>query len=180
MGIKWYWNCRISFFCLPLSQIIEKMKKITLLTLIWVMVFAVVPSTLLAQEKKTKDEIEQPGYPGGLKAFHKYLISELRFPEEAKHNNNLKEALVAFIIGVDGYPTSVRILRTSGSNLLDKEIIRVIGSSGYWYPGKKNGKPIRFDMSMPLNCKVLFDHDKYINEEEDGSTVNNNVLKEIF
>jgi protein TonB len=156
------------------------MKKIILLAILWVFTSAVVPSTLLAQEKKAKDKIEQPEYPGGLKALHKYLTSELRFPEETKHNSSLKEALVAFTIGVDGYPTSVRILRTSGSELLDKEILRVIGNSGYWYPGKKNGKPVRFEMSMPVNCKVLFDHGKYINEDGDGSTVNENVLKEIF
>ena len=137
------------------------------------------PIYAVAQNKKTKDKIEQPQYPGGLKALHKYIASEVRYPEEARRNRELGEVLVGFTVGIDGHLTGVRVLR-SVSKSLNEEAVRVISKSGYWYPGKKNGKPVRFEMSIPINFKVLFEHTKFINDEGDGSTVAEDVLKEIF
>ena len=122
------------------------------------------PYGISAQVKNTKDKIEQPEYPGGLNALYKFISSEVVYPSDAREKEETGEVLVGFTVGIDGHLTGIRVLK-SVSESLDKEAIRVIEKTGYWYPGKKNGKPVRFEMSIPINFKMFMNSGKYINED---------------
>ena len=113
-----------------------------------------------------KDEIIMPQYPGGEKALHEYILSELTYPVEAMLNNEVGEVIVGFSIGIDGSVSSVRVLK-SVSPLLDKEALRVVKGMRYWYPAKKNGRLVRADMSIPINFKLIYEN-KYINDDQVG------------
>lgn len=154
------------------------MKKIFILFAAFVL-FSMLPACEAFAQKKTKDKIEQPEYPGGLKALHKFIASEVRYPAEARLNNEIGEVLIGFTVGIDGHLTGIRVLK-SVSESLDKEAMRVINKTGYWYPGKKNGKPVRFEMSIPINFKVLFEHHKFVDDGDGNSGVSENVLKDIM
>lgn len=143
------------------------MKHIQLSAFLLLAIFFITPIEAMSQKKDKKDKIEQPEYPGGLKALHEYIISELQYPEEAMLNHEVGEVLVAFTVGADGHLSGVRVLR-SVSESLDKEAMRVISKSGYWYPGKKNGEPVRFDMSIPINFRVLLEHNRFVNDNGAG------------
>ena len=155
------------------------MKHVQLSISLLLAMFLLIPAEAISQKQNKKDKIEQPEYPGGLSALHKFIQSEIRYPDEARRNNEMGEVLVGFTVGIDGHLTGVRVLR-SVSKSLNEEAVRVVSKTGYWYPGKKNGKPVRFEMSIPIHFKVFFEHDKFVNEEGDGSTVTEDVLKEIF
>lgn len=131
--------------------------------------FMVAPAgNMYAQSKK--DKIVMPEYPGGQGALHKFLLKELRYPTEARINNEIGEVLVGFSVGMDGYVSGVRVLR-SVSPSLDAEAVRVVKLTRYWSPGKRNGVPVRAEMSIPINFKTVREHDKFVDEDDDGSVL---------
>lgn len=118
-----------------------------------------------AQEK---DKIVMPEYPGGQAALRKFLMSELRYPAEARAANEVGEVLVGFTVGMDGSISGVRVLKPV-SPALNAEAVRVVQMMKYWRPGTRNGKPVRADMTIPINFKTVIDNNKYLNDD-DGSS----------
>ena len=145
------------------------MKKI--LSFILVLIFLAVPSSELSaqkrkQKKTEKNEIVMPSYPGGEKALLKFIMEETRYPSEARVKKEVGEVLVAFSIGMDGYISGVRVLR-SVSPSLDAEAVRVVKKMKPWFPGKRNGVPVRAEMTIPINFKIIYEHDKYVADDDE-------------
>ena len=134
-------------------------------------------SNIYAQNKK--DKIEMPEYPGGQAELHKFLLKELSYPEEARVNNEIGEVLVGFSVGMDGYVTSVRVLK-SVSPSLDAEAVRVVKMMKYWSPGKRNGVPVRAEMSIPINFKTVIEHDKYVGSDGGSVKQRNRTNRNIY
>ena len=111
------------------------MKKLIPL-LILCLLITVAPATECSAQRKKKDKIEMPQYPGGEAALHNYIKSELKYPHEANVNKESGEVIVGFSVGTNGYISAVRILK-SVSPSLDAEAMRVIKNMGPWFPGKK-------------------------------------------
>lgn len=126
--------------------------------------------------QKSKDKIVMPQFPGGEAELHKYITSELKYPYEARLNKETGEVLVAFSIGMDGYITGVRVVRSVSASL-DAEAVRVVSKMPPWKPGKKNGRPVRAEMSIPINFKVIYDSDKFIDEEESANEAHKEKFK---
>jgi TonB family protein len=118
-----------------------------------------------AQEK---DKIVMPEYPGGQAALRKFLISELKYPAEARAANEVGEVLVGFTVGMDGSISGVRVLKPV-SPALNAEAVRVVQMMKYWRPGTRNGKPVRAEMTIPINFKTVIDNNKFLNDD-DGSS----------
>lgn len=118
-----------------------------------------------AQEK---DKIVMPEYPGGQAALRKFLISELKYPAEARAANEVGEVLVGFTVGMDGSISGVRVLKPV-SPALNAEAARVVQMMKYWRPGTRNGKPVRAEMTIPINFKTVIDNNKFLNDD-DGSS----------
>jgi TonB family protein len=139
------------------------MKHIIPFLLLFVLAMAPVCSS---SAQDNQDEIVMPQFPGGEAELHKYIISELEYPLEARLNNERGEVLVAFSVGMDGYITGVRVVR-SVSKSLDAEAVRVVSKMPPWIPGKKNGRPVRAEMSIPINFKVIYEN-KFTDENARG------------
>lgn len=118
-----------------------------------------------AQEK---DKIVMPEYPGGQAALRKFLISELKYPAEARAANEVGEVLVGFTVGMDGSISGVRVLKPV-SPALNAEAVRVVQMMKYWRPGTRNRKPVRAEMTIPINFKTVIDNNKFFNDD-DGSS----------
>ena len=114
--------------------------------------------------QSNKEKIVMPEYPGGESELHKYIISELQYPYEALVNKESGEVLIAFSVGMDGYISGVRVVR-SVSESLDAEAVRVVSKMPPWIPGKKNGRPVRAEMTIPINLKIKHEN-KYVNDSE--------------
>ena len=115
-----------------------------------------------AQEK---DKIVMPEYPGGQAALRKFLMSELKYPAEARAANEVGEVLVGFSVGMDGSISGVRVLKPV-SPALNAEAVRVVQMMKYWRPGTRNGKPVRAEMTIPINFKTVIDNNKYLNDDD--------------
>lgn len=149
-----------------------------LIPFLLLLLIAAVPVTSTYAQNK-KDKIVMPEYPGGQAALHKFLLSELTYPEEARLNDEIGEVLVGFSVGMDGSVSGVRVLR-SVSPSLDAEAVRVVKLMKYWSPGTRNGMPVRAEMSIPINFKAVKRSGKYINDDREGSDYTDEILKDIF
>ena len=139
-----------------------KMKRI--IPFIFLMALSVMP-VCESYAQKDKDKIVMPQFPGGEAELHKFIISELQYPLEARVNKESGEVLIAFSVGMDGYISGVRVVR-SVSESLDAEAVRVVRKMPPWIPGKKNGRPVRAEMSIPINFKVNFEN-KFVDSDGD-------------
>lgn len=117
-------------------------------------IFIIAPSC--SAFSQNKDVIVMPEFPGGHEAMQEYLLSAMRYPLEAKMNDEMGEVLIGFSVGIDGSIGGVRVLR-SVSESLDKEAVRVVQSMPKWKPGSRNGKLVRAELSIPINFAIVRD-----------------------
>ena len=120
-----------------------------------VLLFSFTTST--AQTKKNDmvfDVVEvMPQYPGGQIAMLKYLMENIKYPEQAMKEGIQGRVTVRFIVEKDGSISDVKPV-LSVHPLLNKEAVRVVKSMPKWSPGKQNGKPVRVRFNVPVMFKL--------------------------
>jgi len=90
-----------------------------------------------------------PAYPGGNEALIKFMLENVKYPEEAKKNNIQGTVFVSFIVETDGSVSNVKVLRGIGGGC-DEEGVRVVSIMPKWTPGKERGKAVRVQFNMPI------------------------------
>lgn len=120
-----------------------------------VLLFSFMTST--AQTKKNNmvyDVVEvMPQYPGGPIAMLKYIMENIKYPEQAMKEGIQGRVTVSFIVEKDGSISNVKPV-LSVHPLLNKEAVRVVKSMPKWSPGKQNGKPVRVRFNVPVMFKL--------------------------
>ncbi len=120
-----------------------------------VLLFSFTTST--AQTKKNDmvfDVVEvMPQYPGGQIAMLKYIMENIKYPEQAMKEGIQGRVTVRFIVEKDGSISNVKPV-LSVHPLLDKEAVRVVKSMPKWSPGKQKGKPVRVQFNVPVMFKL--------------------------
>ncbi len=107
-----------------------------------------------SNKKKSDDVIVMPQYPGGHDKMIEYLFVETNYPDEAYAKHETGEVLVGFTVEADGHISVAQVLK-GVSPSLDAEAVRVVKSMPNWVPGTKNGKPVRAELSIPINFKLI-------------------------
>lgn len=120
-----------------------------------VLLFSFMTST--AQTKKNDmvfDVVEvMPQFPGGQIAMLKYIMENMKYPEQAMKEGIQGRVAVRFIVEKDGSISDVKPI-LSVHPLLNKEAVRVVKSMPKWSPGKQNGKPVRVRFNLPVMFKL--------------------------
>lgn len=120
-----------------------------------VLLFSFMTST--AQTKKNDmvfDVVEvMPQFPGGQIAMLKYIMENMKYPEQAMKEGIQGRVAVRFIVEKDGSISDVKPI-LSVHPLLNKEAVRVVESMPKWSPGKQNGKPVRVRYNLPVMFKL--------------------------
>lgn len=120
-----------------------------------VLLFSFMTST--AQTKKNDmlfSVVEvMPQYPGGQIAMMKYIMENMKYPEQAMKEGIQGRVTVRFIVEKDGSISDVKPV-LSVHPLLNKEAVRVVKSMPKWSPGKHNGKPVRVRFNLPVMFKL--------------------------
>lgn len=120
-----------------------------------VLLFSFTTST--AQTKKNDmvfDVVEvMPQFPGGQIAMMKYIMENMKYPEQAMKEGIQGRVAVRFIVEKDGSISDVKPI-LSVHPLLNKEAVRVVKSMPKWSPGKHNGKPVRVRFNLPVMFKL--------------------------
>jgi len=107
------------------------------------------------QEKASTEETvfvvveKMPEYPGGEDALTEYLVSNIKYPVEAKTKGIQGRVFVSYIVEKDGAVTNAKILRGIGGGC-DEEAVRVVSSMPKWIPGTQRGEPVRVQFNLPI------------------------------
>lgn len=95
-----------------------------------------------------------PRYPGGEDARLLYLKRNTKYPAEAMKAGIQGVVVVLFIVERDGSLSNISIERGIGGGC-DEEAIRVVKNMARWEPGKRQGKPVRVILRMPVVFRRL-------------------------
>jgi TonB family protein len=95
----------------------------------------------------------QPEYKGGVAAFQKYIMNEIKYPLQARQAGLEGRVDVQFVVEKDGSLSEVQAIKGIGVDC-DKEAVRVLQNAPAFKPGTQNGKPVRVRMVVPIVFKL--------------------------
>ena len=108
-----------------------------------------VPVEAPGNTKRVTKVDKQPTYPGGDEARIKFLIENIRYPEQAKKNNVQGTVFVSFNVETNGTISDVKVFKGIGAGC-DEEAVRVIKLMPKWMPGELKGKPVITGMVITI------------------------------
>lgn len=91
----------------------------------------------------------QPEFEGGIDAFHRYIMNEIKYPLQARQAGVEGRVDVQFVVEKDGSLQEVTAINGIGSGC-DEEAVRVLQSMPRFKPATQNGKPVRVRMVVPI------------------------------
>jgi protein TonB len=124
-----------------------------LMLLLVICAWIAAPSAVNAQETVQKEVDAMPVPPGGIEGFTNYMIQNLKYPVTAKDAKIEGMVMITFVVKSDGSVDAVEVLRGIGGGC-DEEAVRVVKNSGIWTPGKKEGKAVAAQMTLPVQFKM--------------------------
>lgn len=128
------------------------MKKIALIALVMLLGFGFSKAQTSGSEDKVYPFVSlknPPTFPGGMKAFYKFLADNIKYPEQAKKDNTQGLVFLSFVVEKDGSINDIKIDK-SLSAATDQEAERVLALSPKWIAGTLDGKAIRVKYNMPI------------------------------
>ncbi len=102
---------------------------------------------------KTGDIITQPEFKGGIEKMYEYISRNFIYPEEAKKRSVKGKMEVEFTVEKSGTITYVSVLKGLDESI-DGEIVKLLEAMPRWTPATKNGVPVRYKVSMPINLRA--------------------------
>lgn len=110
-----------------------------------------------ADEKTMAVPDKLPQYPGGEQELLRYLMYNVRYPEEAQKTGAEGKVVVHFTVKADGTISDVNVTEPVNP-ALDAEAIRVVKAMNVrWVPGESGGKKIDCSFSLPISFKLTND-----------------------
>jgi outer membrane biosynthesis protein TonB len=102
-------------------------------------------------EETYKIKEEPPSFPGGIGNFQKYILRNIKLPEEVKRGAVSGKVWVEFVVDSLGIIPPDKIVVTEGlCKLCDEEAIRLIAASPEWNPGIVHDRPVNVSMNVPV------------------------------
>ena len=95
-----------------------------------------------------------PEFPGGMSAMMTYLMDNVKYPADAKKDKKEGRVACSFVITKEGKVTDVHVVKSSGTESLDNEALRVVNNMPDWKPGKENGEPVNVHYTIPVVFKL--------------------------
>jgi protein TonB len=91
-----------------------------------------------------------PEFPGGIEALKRFLLKNLRMPENSLEEGSQVKVIARFVVGADGRVRDVEITQAAGARF-DAEVRRVISKMPDWKPGVQNHRTVSVYFSLPVN-----------------------------
>ncbi len=97
---------------------------------------------------------EMPKFRGeDLNAFKKFILDHLQYPDTAMNKLEEGRVFVNFTIDKLGQVVKARIVKSDNESF-NEEALRVIKSSPEWLPGKKDGKLVDVNITVPIRFSI--------------------------
>jgi protein TonB len=94
-----------------------------------------------------------PEFPGGLEALKRFLVRNLRMPQEDMEPGSTVRVLAEFVVNQQGNLDRLEILQSGGKEF-DNEVFRVIKKMPPWKPGSQNGRRVAVFFKLPILFQV--------------------------
>lgn len=109
----------------------------------------------LREEGEAKERLSaevMPQFMGGdVETFRRWIMQNIRYPQEALEQGKEGTVIVKFTVGADGYINQNRL------NFFDKcgavfhdEVIRVLAKSPQWTPASEDGEAVAVTFTVPI------------------------------
>ena len=116
-----------------------------------VVIFTTKKAEASAMEQQVFQVVEDmPEFPGGDLELRKFLAENVRYPQDAKDNNEQGTVYVKFIVDKTGKVTEPTIVKGSDCESLDEEAIRVVNTIPDFTPGRQRGQNVAVSLVMPI------------------------------
>ncbi len=96
---------------------------------------------------------KEPQFPGGFDAMVKYLLENVKYPEQAKKDGIQGKVFISFTVTKTGKIEKTKVTQSVNA-LLDAEALRVVSSMPDWIPGEVGGKAVDAEMTLPIQFKL--------------------------
>lgn len=107
----------------------------------------IVPLWLPTLQKKPEFSL------GGEKGLRRYIVKQIRYPQEAIENDIQGRVYVRFVVTRKGRVDKISVIKGIDP-ILDKEAKRIIKSLPDWTPGQRNGKPVDVWYTIPVTFMI--------------------------
>jgi protein TonB len=91
-----------------------------------------------------------PEFPGGIEALKRYLIRNLRMPENNLEEGAQVKVIACFVVGADGRVRDIEIILPANVEF-NTEVKRVIAKMPDWKPGSQNHRNVAVYFNLPVN-----------------------------
>lgn len=112
-------------------------------------------TTALSEEDKiytTPVEV-MPQYKGGEDGLY-FRLNHIRYLFVDRMHNIQGKVRVKFVVEKDGSVSNAEMVQGLTPEQ-DKEVLRVINNLRKFHPGMHNGKPVRVQLSIPIDFKMI-------------------------
>lgn len=96
---------------------------------------------------------EQASFPGGPKAWGKFLNKNFKYPRAAARMGIEGKVNLSFIVDKNGVISDIQVTRGIGGGC-DEEAIRVLSQSPRWSPGRQRGNAVKSRMAIQINFQL--------------------------
>jgi len=97
----------------------------------------------------------KPSFSGkDANSFSKWVGQNIEYPEEARTAGAEGTSLLGFRVNTDGSVSNVKVIKSSGNELLDNEAVRVVSSSPKWTAGQQADKAVPVSYIFPVVFKL--------------------------
>jgi len=105
-------------------------------------------------DEEAKFEVEtESEYPGGIKAWQKFLIKNIRYPDRAINNKIEGAVRIAFIVDTEGKIEDSYVAKSVEFSL-DEEALRIIRNSGKWEPAIEDNRKVKSYKIQPIYFRL--------------------------
>ncbi|MCE7991251.1 MAG: TonB family protein [Roseivirga sp.] len=96
---------------------------------------------------------EQASFPGGAKAWGKFLNKNFKYPRSAARMGIEGKVNLSFVVDKNGVISDIQVTRGIGGGC-DEEAIRVLSQSPKWNPGKQRGNAVKSRMAIQIKFQL--------------------------
>lgn len=108
---------------------------------------------LLEPSAEEAEEVPATFGEGSLNEFHQWVAGNLKYPQEAIEQGIQGRVVVEFDVDKEGKVSNITVLN-SPSELLSREVVRVMETAPRWNPGMRNGEPVATRYALPLDFNL--------------------------
>ncbi len=96
----------------------------------------------------------EPEFPGGTKAFYKFISQSITFPADVDPEQVQGVVTLSMAIEKDGRLTDIKILKGL-TPTMDTETLRIMNTCPRWKPGSQHGETIRVRYTFNINYSLV-------------------------